>query len=146
MEIRPIRTEADHRNAVAAIEALWNAEPGTPEADTLDVLATLVDAYETEQFPIEALDPVEAIKAHMDIGGYDQSDLAELLGSKSRASEILNRRRALTVEQIHRISDAWKIPAGLLVQPYVVLSVTRRPEIRKRVSIRRPLPKKRAAG
>jgi len=121
MEIRPIHTADDHAAAVRRIEAVWGAEPGTPEGDELDVLATLVDAYEAGHFPIEGLDPVDTIKAHMDMAGYRQRDLAELFGSKSRASEIMNRRRPLNLQQVHALVQAWRIPAALLISPYQIV-------------------------
>jgi HTH-type transcriptional regulator/antitoxin HigA len=120
MNIRPIRNAKDHAVAVRTIEKLWGAPAGTPKGDMLDVLATLVDAYESKQFAMERLDPIETIKAHMDMAGYSQADLAELLGSRSRASEILKRRRALNVQHVHKIAEAWKIPAELLIQPYEI--------------------------
>jgi HTH-type transcriptional regulator / antitoxin HigA len=120
MEIHPIRTEADYDAAVAEIERLWGAEPGTDDGDKLDILATLVEKYETSHWPIyvSRLDPIDMLNYLIDEGGHTQAELAELLGSRSRASEILNRRRALTVEMIFRISEAWKVPAELLVKPY----------------------------
>ena len=121
MEIRPIHTAEDHTAAVHRIEALWGAEPGTRESDELDVLATLVDAYEAEHFPIQRLDPIDTIKAHMEMAGYRQRDLAELFGSKSRASEIINRRRPLNLPQVHALVQAWRIPAALLISPYAIV-------------------------
>jgi HTH-type transcriptional regulator / antitoxin HigA len=121
MEIRPVHSEEDHAAAVRRIEALWGAEPGTPEEDELDVLATLVDAYEVKHFPIEGLDPIDTIKAHMDMAGYRQRDLAELFGSRSRASEIMNRRRPLNLQQVHALVHAWRIPAALLISPYEIV-------------------------
>jgi HTH-type transcriptional regulator/antitoxin HigA len=120
MEIHPIRTESDYDAAVAEIERLWDAEPGTDEGDKLDILATLVEKYETAHWPIDVsrLDPIDMLSYLIDEGGHTQAELAGLLGSRSRASEILNRRRALTVEMIFRISEAWKVPAELLVKPY----------------------------
>lgn len=120
MEIHPIRTEVDYDAAVAEIERLWGAEPGTDDGDKLDILATLVEKYETAHWPIDTsrLDPIDMLKYLVDEGGHTQAELAELLGSRSRASEILNRRRALTVEMIFRISEVWKVPAELLVKPY----------------------------
>jgi HTH-type transcriptional regulator/antitoxin HigA len=97
MDIRPIRTDEEHRAALAAIEACWGAREGTEEGDKLDVL----------RYAFEEL-------------GHTQAELAELLGSRSRASEVLARRRALTVEMIHKIGEAWKIPADLLVRPYKI--------------------------
>ena len=121
MEIRPIHTAEDHVAAVRRIETLWGAEPDTRESDELDVLATLVDAYEAEHFPIQSLDPIDTIKAHMEMAGYRQRDLAELFGSKSRASEIMNRRRPLNLTQVHALVQAWRIPAALLISPYEII-------------------------
>lgn len=121
MDIRPIRTNKDHRAMLAEIEALWGAPEGTEEGDKLDVLIALVELYEAKRWPIEidgSFDPVDALQYAIEDLGHTQAELAELLGSRSRASEILARRRTLTVEMIHAISDAWKIPAELLVRPY----------------------------
>ena len=121
MEIRPIRTDEDHRAALAEIEACWGAPEGTEMGDKLDVLLALVDAYEEKRWPFdidESFDPVDVLNHAIEELGHTQAELAELLGSRSRASEILSRRRALTVEMIHKISGAWKIPADLLVRPY----------------------------
>ena|SRR5579863_5479807 len=121
MEIRPIRTDKDHRAALAEIDACWGAAEGTEAGDKLDVLLALVDAYETKRWPVDAdesFDPVDVLTYAIEELGHTQAELAELLDSRSRASEILARRRALTVEMIHKISEAWRIPAGLLVRPY----------------------------
>jgi HTH-type transcriptional regulator / antitoxin HigA len=123
MEIRPIRTDEDHRTALAEIEACWGAPEGTEEGDKLDVLLALVDAYEEKRWPIdldENFDPIDVLNHSIDELGHTQAELAEILGSRSRASEILSRRRALTVEMIHKVSKAWKIPADLLVRPYKI--------------------------
>ena len=123
MEIRPIRTDEDHRTALAEIEACWGAPEGTEEGDRLDVLLALVDAYDEKRWPIdldENFDPIDVLNHAIDELGDTQAELAEILGSRSRASEILSRRRALTVEMIHKISKAWKIPADLLVRPYKI--------------------------
>ncbi len=125
MDIRPIRNDEDHRAALAEIEACWGAAEGTEEGDRLDVLVTLVESYEARRWPIESnerFDPVDVLHYAIDELGHTQSELAEMLGSRSRASEILARRRALTVDMIHKISQEWKIPADLLVQPYAVES------------------------
>jgi HTH-type transcriptional regulator/antitoxin HigA len=125
MDIRPIRTDEDHRAALAEIEACWGAPEGSEAGDRLDVLVALVESYEARRWPIDAaddFDPVEVLRHAIDELGHTQTELAELLGSRSRASEVLTRRRALTVEMIHKISEAWKIPAGLLVRPYKVES------------------------
>src|SRR4051794_23340279 len=100
IKIRPIRTDEDHTEALAEIDRLWGAESGTDEGDTLEVLAILVDDYERTRWPTERVDPVDAIKAYIEMNGLEQSDLSKLFGSISRASEILNRRRRLTVEMI----------------------------------------------
>ena len=123
MEIRPIRTDEDHRAALAEIDACWGAPEGTEEGDRLDVLLALVDAYEEKRWPIdldENFDPIDVLNHAIEELGHTQAELAELLGSRSRASEILSRRRALTVEMIHKISEAWRIPADLLVRPYKI--------------------------
>jgi HTH-type transcriptional regulator/antitoxin HigA len=119
MDIRPIRTDEDHRAALATIEACW----GAAEGDRLDLLLALVDIYETRRWPSEiddAFDPVGVLRYAIDELGHTQAELAELLGSRSRASEVLSRRGALTVEMIHKIGEAWKIPAELLVRPYKI--------------------------
>ena len=118
MEIRPIRNDDDHAAALREIERLWGAAVGTDDGDKLDILATLVEKYEEERWPIvDGSDPVDLLNYAIDELGHSQVELADLLGSRSRASEILNRRRPLTVEMIHKISQAWKIPADLLVRP-----------------------------
>ena len=123
MNIRPIRTDADHRAALAEIDKCWGAPEGTEKGDKLDVLVALVEAYEARRWPIEsgdAFDPVDVLHYAIEELGHTQAELADLLGSRSRASEILSRRRALTVEMIHKISEAWRIPADVLVRPYKV--------------------------
>ena len=115
MAIQPIRTGADHADAIARIEALWDAQPGTPEHDEIEVLSVLVSAYEDAQWPILPPDPIDAIKFHMEQNGYKQKDLAGVIGSISRASEVLNRRRPLTVEMIKAIHRAWSIPLESLI-------------------------------
>jgi HTH-type transcriptional regulator/antitoxin HigA len=125
MDIRPIRTEEDHRAALAEIDACWGAPDGTEAGDKLDVLVALVERYEARRWPIEpgqSFDPIDVLQDAIDELGHSQAELAELLGSRSRASEILSRRRALTVEMIHKIGEAWKIPADLLVRPYDIVS------------------------
>jgi HTH-type transcriptional regulator / antitoxin HigA len=123
MDIRPVRTDADHRAALAEIEACWGAPEGTEAGDKLDVLLALVEIYEAKRWPLESaarFDPVDVLRYAIDELGHTEAELAGLLGSRSRACEILSRRRALTVEMIHMIGEAWKIPADLLVRPYKV--------------------------
>jgi HTH-type transcriptional regulator / antitoxin HigA len=125
MDIRPIRTDEDHRAALAEIETCWGAPDGSKAADKLDVLVALIESYEERRWPIDAamrFNPVDVLHYAIDELGHAQTELAELLGSRSRASEILARRGALTVEMIHKISEAWKIPADLLVRPYAIES------------------------
>jgi HTH-type transcriptional regulator/antitoxin HigA len=116
-DLRPIRTEADYDAALAAIEPYFENEPvpGTPEADRFDILAALIGAYENEHWRIEAPTPVEAIREVMAIRGYSQKDLATLLGSPSRASELLNGKRPLSMEQAQRLYREWKVPADCLI-------------------------------
>lgn len=118
MDIRPIMTDEDCRTALREIDRLWGAEVGTPAGATLDALVTLVEAYQHKNWPAETLDPVQTLQAHMQWNDYTQADLARLLGSRSRASEILNRKRALTLEMIHKLHSQWGIPAQLLIAPY----------------------------
>jgi len=121
MEIRPIHSDKDHRAALAEVDALWGAPEGTEEGDRLDVLLALLETYEAKRWPIgidKSFDPIEVLNYVIEELGHSQAELAELLGSRSRASEVLSRRRALTVDMIHKISEAWKIPADLLVRPY----------------------------
>jgi HTH-type transcriptional regulator / antitoxin HigA len=121
MDVRPIRNDKDHRAALAEIDACWGAAEGTEEGDKLDVLLALVEIYEAKRWPIEVdggFDPIDVLHYAIEELGHTQAELADLLGSRPRASEILVRRRALTVEMIHKISETWKIPADLLVRPY----------------------------
>ncbi len=123
MEIRPIHTDKDHRAALAEINVCWGSSEGTEEGDRLDVLIALVDIYEAKRWPIEidtSFDPIDVLNYAIEELGHTQAELAELLDSRSRASEILSRRRALTVDMIHKISEMWKIPADLLVRPYKI--------------------------
>lgn len=121
MDIRPIRSDDDHRAALREIESCWGAAEGTEAGDRLDVLVALVESYEARRWPIapdEKFDPVDVLHYAIDELGHTQAELADLIGSRSRASEILSRKRALNVDMIHRISEGWKIPAELLVRPY----------------------------
>lgn len=113
--IRPIRTAADHDAAVARLGELWGAEPGSDEDAELDALATLIDAYEQREIPVPAMTPLETLRYAIDEMGRSQGELASLLGSASRASEILKGKRAMTLAMIRTISREWKIPLVLLV-------------------------------
>ena len=118
MEVRPIKSEADYEAALAEIEALMHAERDTPEGDRLDVLVTLVQAYEAEHHPIEAPDPVAAIEFRMEQLGLTRADLEGLIGPSGRVAEVLNRKRPLTLRMIRRLSAALDIPAEILIQEY----------------------------
>lgn len=123
MQIRPIRTDKDHRAALGEIEILWGASIGTREGDKLDILVALVEAYEERRWPLKIrrrFDPVDVLLYAIEELGHSQAELADIFGSRSRASEVLSRRRSLTLEMIQKISASWKIPADLLVQPYRV--------------------------
>jgi HTH-type transcriptional regulator/antitoxin HigA len=122
MNIKPIHSEDDYVESLARIDALMDAKPGTPQGDELDILATLVEAYEESRYPVEAPDPVEFIKNVMEFLGLDQAELGRLLQSRPRASEILNRRRQLTLNQIRQITTAWKVPADPLIREYELTS------------------------
>jgi len=115
MDIKPIRTAADHRKALREIERLWKAVPGTPEHDRLEVLETLVAAWEEKHVPIPPPDPVEAIRFRLDQLGFGQRDLARILGSRARASEVLSRRRGLSLPMIRRLNRALGIPGDILL-------------------------------
>lgn len=118
MIIKPIKTETDYQEALTRLEVIFDSKKGTPEGDELEILGILIEKYEDEYFPIEFPDPIEAIKFRMDQMGYNQKDLAKVVGLKSRASEILNRKRKLTLEMIRSIHDTMKIPTEVLIQNY----------------------------
>ncbi len=120
MEIRPIRTGADYEEALAEIERLFSAPPNTPEGDRLDVLTTLVEAYEAQHYPIPEPDPVEAIKYFMESRGLTRTDLEPYIGSRARVAEVLNRKRPLSLNMIRRLYSGLGIPAQALIGPYVV--------------------------
>ncbi|MEX2411199.1 MAG: helix-turn-helix domain-containing protein [Candidatus Paceibacterota bacterium] len=116
MQIQPIHTESDYQKALERIEDIFDAKPDTKEGDELEILGLLVDEYEKKNFPIEAPKPVEAIKFRMDQLGMEQKDLAKILGSKSRASEILSGKRSLSLRQIKILYRKLEIPADVLIQ------------------------------
>ena len=118
MEIRPIKTAEDYEKALERLEMIFDSKPGSKEGDELELLSILIDKYENEHFPIPAPDPIEAIKFRMEQLGYKQQDLAELIGFKSRVSEILNRKRKLTLEMIRKLHTALNIPTDILIQEY----------------------------
>lgn len=118
MDIRPIKTEDDYEAALAEIDSLMGAPPDTPEGDKLEVLVTLVEAYEDAHWPIQAPDPISAIGHVMEANGWKQRDFAILIGSQSHASEVLRRRRPLTLSMIRALSTEWNLPADTLVRRY----------------------------
>jgi HTH-type transcriptional regulator/antitoxin HigA len=123
MKVRPIRTRRDHAAAIREIDRLMGARKGTPAADRLDVLVALVSAYEAVHDRIELPHPIDAVRVHMAERGLSQTDLALLLGSRSLASSILGRKRAMSLEVIRKIAAAWDIPVEILVQRYRLLGV-----------------------
>ena len=118
MDIMPIRCEEDYDAALETIDSLMGAAPDTPEGDRLEVLVTLVEAYEARRWPLEAPDPVSMIEHVMETRGYRQKDLAAVIGSQPHASEVLRRRRPLTLPMIRALSAEWKLPADTLVREY----------------------------
>jgi len=118
MELRPLRTEADYQEALRAIELLFDAAPETPEYDRLEILSTLVEAYEKVHVPIDIPDPIEAIQYYMETRGWSYRDLEVCLGSQARVSEVLSRQRSLSLEMIRKLNQALGIPAEILIQPY----------------------------
>ena len=116
MEIKPIRTEADYEAALKEVEKLMESQPGTPEGDRMEVLVTLIEAYEVKHFPIPLPnDPVEVLVYYMESRGLSRSDLIPFLGSKERVSEVLHRKRGLSLEMIRRLHEGLGIPAELLI-------------------------------
>jgi len=125
--IRPLRDEADYDRALAQIEHYFENEPerGTPEADAFDLLALVIEDYERRHWPIDPPDPVDAIRYRMETAGYSQSDLGRLLGSRQRASDVLNHRRRLTMEMAAKLHREWKIPAEALLTGTLLESPSR---------------------
>jgi HTH-type transcriptional regulator / antitoxin HigA len=124
-EIKPIRSEADYEAALAEVERLWGARSGTSAGDRLDILATLIDAYESEHHPIDPPDPIEAIKFRMEQQGLTRKDLEGILGSRTRIAEVLNRRRGLSINMIRRLHDELGISAEVLIRPSRTEAATR---------------------
>ena len=116
-EIKPIRTKKDYESALAEVEGLWGAKSGTPAGDRLDVLATLIDAYEAIHYPMDPPDPIEAIKFRMEQQGLTRKDLEPLIGTRTRVAEVLNRKRNLSIEMIRRLHRGLGISAEVLIQP-----------------------------
>jgi len=117
IDVKPIRTEADYEAAMEMVAALWGAKSGTPDGDRLDVLATLIDAYEAKHHAMDPPDPVEAIKFRMEQQGMTRKDLEGIIGTRTRIAEVLNRKRGLSIGMIRRLHDRLGIPAEVLIQP-----------------------------
>lgn len=118
MEIKPIRTEPDYKKALERLEIIFDAKRGSKEGDELEILSILIDKYESENFPIEMPDPIAAINFRMEQLGLKQKDLVEMIGFKSRVSEIMNKKRKLTLEMIRKLNTSLKIPTEVLIQDY----------------------------
>ncbi|HWQ70152.1 MAG TPA: transcriptional regulator [Patescibacteria group bacterium] len=123
MNIRPIKTEADYLATLQEIEGLLDAAPNSPDGDRLEVLTTLVEAYEEQHYSIPAPDPIQAILYHMESRGLTRRDLEPYIGNRARVSEILNRKRFLTLGMIQRLHRELDIPAEVLLQPYRIQKV-----------------------
>ena len=118
MKIAPVRNEKDYQKALKRLEVIFDAKKGTEKGDELEILSILIDRYENQNFPIGMPDPIEAIKFRMEQIGMKQKDLAEVLGFKSRVSEILSKKRKLTLDMIRKLNTTLHIPTEVLVQDY----------------------------
>ena len=116
-EVRPIRTPEDYESALSEVEALWGSAGGTPGGDRLDVLVTLIDAYESQHFPMDPPDPIEAIKFRMEQQGLTRKDLESIIGTRARIAEVLDRKRGLSIAMIRRLHAELGIPAEVLIRP-----------------------------
>ena len=120
MELKPIKTKRDYRAALEQAERIWDALPGSPEADALDILALLIADYETKHFPIADPDPIQFLEYVMESRGLARKDLEPYLGSRARVAEVLNRARPLTLEMIRKLSEGLGLPADILVSRYAL--------------------------
>ncbi len=116
-EVKPIRSNADHEAALKDVERLWGAKSGTRNGDRLDVLATLIDAYEAEHFPLDPPDPIEAIKFRMEQQNLTRRDLEEIIGTRTRIAEVLSGKRGLSIGMIRRLHERLGISADVLIRP-----------------------------
>jgi HTH-type transcriptional regulator/antitoxin HigA len=118
MSIKPIKTKKDYKEALSRVELLWDAKPKTSDADELDILATLIAAYEDQHFPIDKPNPIDAIRFRMDQMGLNDQDLTPYIGARSKVSEVLNMKRGLSLPMIRKLSSGLNIPAESLIQEY----------------------------
>jgi HTH-type transcriptional regulator / antitoxin HigA len=118
MNVRPIKTEADYQAALGEVKRLFESTPNTPQGDRLEVLTTLVEAYERQHYSIPAPDPIEAIRYYMESRGLSRRDIEPYIGSRARVAEVFNRKRPLSLEMIRRLHKGLEIPADILIQPY----------------------------
>ena len=118
MNIKPIKNEIDYRNALKRLDEIFNAEIGTSESDEADIIGLMIDEYEKKNYPIDSPDPIEAIKIRMEEMNLKQSDLVDVIGGKSRVSEVLNRKRKLTVEMIRKLTKRLNISSDILINEY----------------------------
>jgi HTH-type transcriptional regulator/antitoxin HigA len=125
-DVKPIRTERDYEAALAEVERLWGAKAGTPKGDRLDVLATLIDVYESKHFPMDPPDPIEAIKFRMEQQNLTRKDLEGIVGSRTRIAEVLNRRRGLSINMIRRLHEKLGISTEILIRPSRLKSIRAR--------------------
>lgn len=130
-ELKPIRSEADYDQAFAEVERLWGAKLGTPEGDRLDILATLIEAYEEKHYPMDPPDPIEAIKYCMERQGLTRKDLEPMIGTRTRVAEVLNGKRNLSISMIRHLHAKLGISAEILIQP----AQKSRPRVRKKASV-----------
>jgi HTH-type transcriptional regulator / antitoxin HigA len=136
MDIKPIRNNRDHEQALRRVEALWDSQEGSPESDELGILATLIDAYERQRYPIDLPDPIEAIKFRLEQRGQDTRALIGIIGHRTRVHEVLNGKRPLSLNMIRNLHDQFAIPAHVLIQPTRKRRNT--PERRSSRGVRRP--------
>lgn len=116
-DLKPIRSETDYDEALTEIENLWGAKAGTPEGDRLDILATLIDAYEAKAYPMDPPDPVEAIRFRMEQQGLTRKDLEPMIGPRNRVADVLNRKRSLSIDMIRQLHSRLGISAEVLIRP-----------------------------
>ncbi len=142
MEIRPIRSEADHDEALRKIESLWGSPEGTPKGDRLEVLLTLVEAYEHAHHPIDAPDPIEAIRFRLEQQGADRRALIGIIGNRTRVYEVMRGDRALSLAMIRRLHERLGIPAEVLIRP--VVKRRRKKAVRQPAGLSYPRPSRRS--